>query len=62
MYYVYVIESIKDKNLYIGHTDNLIKRFKEHNIGLVQYKNRKPLNQYIIRHVIPKSALKEKNP
>jgi putative endonuclease len=36
MYYVYVIQSIKDKKLYIGHTDNLIKRFKEHNTGLVK--------------------------
>jgi len=43
MYCVYVIQSTKDKNLYIGHTNNLIKRFKEHNTGLVQSaESRKP--------------------
>ncbi len=43
MYYIYVIQSKKDKNLYIGYTDNLVKRFKEHNIGLVEStKHRKP--------------------
>ena len=36
MYYVYAIQSTKDKNLYIGHTDNLVKRFREHNTGLVE--------------------------
>jgi len=34
--YTYVIKSIKDKKLYIGHTNNLVKRFKEHNEGLVE--------------------------
>ena len=43
MYYVYVIQSLKDKKLYAGHTNNLIKRFNEHNKGLVNAtKNRKP--------------------
>jgi len=34
-YYVYVLQSIKfNSNLYIGFTNNLIKRVKEHNEGL----------------------------
>jgi putative endonuclease len=44
MYYVYVLKSLKDKNLYVGHTNNLIKRFKEHNTGKVDCtKSRMPL-------------------
>ena len=32
-YYVYLLESIKNDNLYIGYTTDLIKRLKEHNSG-----------------------------
>ncbi|MDO8474197.1 MAG: GIY-YIG nuclease family protein [bacterium] len=32
-YYVYIIESLKNKSLYIGYTVDLKKRFKEHNDG-----------------------------
>jgi len=43
MYYTYVLKSLKDHKLYVGHTNNLIKRFREHNQGLVEStKNRKP--------------------
>lgn len=43
MYYVYVIKSLKDKKLYVGHTNNLVKRFKEHNTGMVEStQKRKP--------------------
>jgi len=31
---VYIIQSIKNKNLYVGYTDNLRRRIKEHNQGL----------------------------
>ena len=34
MFYVYVIESIKKHNLYIGYSGDLKKRFDEHNRGL----------------------------
>ncbi len=36
MYYVYVLKSIKDGKLYIGHTENLKNRVKQHNQGLVE--------------------------
>ena len=32
-YYVYVLESTKDKKRYIGYTKNLKKRIEEHNKG-----------------------------
>ena len=33
MYYVYILQSLKTKKLYIGHTDDLAQRLKEHNTG-----------------------------
>ena len=35
MHYVYLIKSIKDKNFYIGSTNDLRRRLDEHNNGLV---------------------------
>jgi putative endonuclease len=35
MYYVYILKSLKDHMLYIGSTNNLEKRFKDHNKGKV---------------------------
>jgi len=43
MYYTYVLESIKDRNLYIGWTDDLRNRYKKHNSGQVEStKTRRP--------------------
>ena len=33
MYYVYVLKSLKDGDLYTGSTNNLKRRFEEHNLG-----------------------------
>ncbi len=45
MFYVYVLKSSKDNELYIGSTNNLRKRFREHNKGDVQStKSRRPFN------------------
>lgn len=33
MYYLYILKSEVTEKLYIGYTNNLIKRFKEHNSG-----------------------------
>jgi len=33
MYYVYILQSQKNKSLYIGCTSDLKKRFAEHNAG-----------------------------
>jgi len=32
-YYVYILQSQKDKSLYIGYTTDLIQRIKRHNSG-----------------------------
>ena len=43
-YFVYVLYSLKDKKLYVGFTDNLERRNKEHEKGLVEStKDRRPL-------------------
>ena len=33
MYYVYVVQSLKDMTTYIGYTSDIEKRIKEHNLG-----------------------------
>lgn len=44
-YYVYVLRSYKDGDLYIGFTNNLKKRLEEHNKGSnFSTKPRRPLN------------------
>jgi putative endonuclease len=43
MWYVYVLRSLKDDNLYIGSTDNIKRRVLEHNSKQVtSTKNRVP--------------------
>lgn len=43
-YYLYVLKSEKDSDLYIGKTVDLIRRVREHNLGSVQStKGRRPL-------------------
>jgi len=43
MYYIYVLKSAKDGRYYVGKTEDLRKRFKEHNDGRVSStKNRLP--------------------
>lgn len=45
MFYVYVLQSLKDKNIYIGYSSNLKERFRKHNQGKAKStKSRKPLD------------------
>ncbi len=37
MYYVYILQSEKNKRLYKGVTNNLKRRLKEHNSGTVSF-------------------------
>jgi putative endonuclease len=41
MYYIYVLESLIDKSWYIGRTNNIKRRIKEHNTGKSIYTNKK---------------------
>ena len=43
-YYIYVLKSQKDKNLYVGYTEDLKSRFEQHSKGqVVSTKDRRPL-------------------
>jgi putative endonuclease len=43
-HYVYILQSEKDNNFYVGYTKNIQRRIKEHNSGKVfSTKNRIPL-------------------
>ncbi|MDP3954260.1 MAG: GIY-YIG nuclease family protein [bacterium] len=45
MYYVYIIKSKKDGDFYLGSTNDLKRRFAEHNSGKVfSTKHRKPFD------------------
>jgi len=55
MFYIYVLESLKNKNLYFGHTNDLKKRLKEHNCD--KNFSTKP---YIPWHIIYYEACLEK--
>lgn len=44
MYYLYILHSVKDEEIYTGFSDNLKRRLQEHNKGLVEAtKYRRPL-------------------
>jgi putative endonuclease len=44
MFYVYVLKSEVDNNMYVGYTQDLTHRIKQHNEGSVKStKNRRPL-------------------
>jgi len=44
MFYFYVLQSLKDKNLYFGYSNNLQERCKDHNAGrVVSTRDRRPL-------------------
>lgn len=44
MFYIYILHSLKDNNLYVGYTSNLRRRLNEHQNGLSQStKYRTPL-------------------
>ena len=43
MFYIYILKSKKDNKWYTGSTNNLQKRFRNHNLGRVNStKNRRP--------------------
>jgi predicted GIY-YIG superfamily endonuclease len=41
MYFVYIIQSKKDKSFYVGITQNVQKRLSEHNSGSSKYSSTK---------------------
>ena len=57
MYQVYILQSLKDKRTYVGYTQNLDERLKEHNTGQnISTKHRAPFR---IIHSEEFSTIKE---
>jgi len=45
MWYVYILRSVMDKNLYVGSTSDIARRLTEHNSGKVDStRNRRPFS------------------
>jgi len=43
MYYVYILQSLKDKGFYVGYSNDLRERLKLHNLGrITSTKSRRP--------------------
>ena len=63
MYYVYVLKSKKDNKHYIGYTNDLRRRFKEHNSGKNKStKDRMPFELiYYEAYTIKSSAIEREN-
>ena len=41
MHFVYILQSERDKSFYVGSTEDVKKRFAEHNNGKAKYSNSK---------------------
>jgi putative endonuclease len=37
MFYVYILRSLLNARFYVGHSDDLARRVKEHNLGMCHY-------------------------
>lgn len=63
MFYVYILQSLKDNSYYIGSTRNYEKRFEEHNQGKSRYsKSKMPwvLKHYEIYNTLSEARKREK--
>lgn len=57
MFYVYILKSTKDENLYLGSTNDLRRRLREHNNGEVI--STKPRRPFELRYYEAYSSEKE---
>ena len=61
MYYVYILKSKKDDNLYLGYTNDLKRRLKEHNTSLSKAtKTRLPLQLVYYKAYLSEKDAKER--
>ena len=47
MYFVYILQSEKDRSLYVGATENVKQRIADHNNGKAKYSNSK--HPYVLK-------------
>ena len=61
MYFVYILQSLKDYRTYVGYTNNLDERLKRYNAGLVTAtKHRIPLKLIYSEHFQTTKEAKER--
>jgi putative endonuclease len=61
MYYLYILKSLKDDGYYIGETENIIKRIKDHNSGKTKsIKHRIPFRLKYTEEFITKTECRKK--
>ena len=61
MYTVYILQSLKDGKTYTGFSENIIKRFQEHNLGKVKAtRNRTPFKILYSEQVSNLGSAKER--
>ncbi|OGZ24719.1 MAG: hypothetical protein A2896_02460 [Candidatus Nealsonbacteria bacterium RIFCSPLOWO2_01_FULL_43_32] len=61
MYYTYVLQSLKDKNLYIGFTSDLKRRLQQHKFGgSISTKRRLPFRCIFYEAFISKEDAKRR--
>ena len=62
MYFVYILQSLKDLRTYTGYSDNVERRLKQHNSGQVlSTKNRIPFKIFLLKNLPPAVKLKKEN-
>ena len=60
MFYIYILQSQKDKQFYTGYTNDLKKRLHEHNSGKVfSTKNRLPFSLVYYEACLNQKALRQ---
>jgi len=61
MFYVYILQSLKDGELYIGFTNNIRKRLLKHNLGKVfSTKSRRPMKLIYLEICLNKYDAKQR--
>ena len=61
MYYVYILKSLKDGNIYTGYSNNLKRRIEQHQLGLVKStKNRLPIKLIYYEAFLDKKDAQER--
>ena len=61
MHFIYVLQSQKDLRTYVGYTDNIERRLKQHNSGCVtSTRHRKPLRLIYLEKFVSKQEAKKR--
>ena len=61
MYFIYILQSLKDQRTYVGYTDNVERRFIQHNSGYVRStKHRIPFKLLFTENFLTSAEVKKR--